>query len=356
MVSNSLVEEFKPFTEYQKRLYGDVSLPGNKGKGEVSIALSLIQKNIPSLFDLNGEPKKNTVFLIDEVVYFPEEKIKQKILEMVDLGNSPYDILDCFEHKKYEVKEIKSASVRTGKYSFRMAIDIFIKVAKSVDRIYYQYKKLSEEQKNLIEKYKPNNIEESFDEIISSAHDYLKNSAGELPRSSITADTKNYINIPKLYLISKFFDGKIYDDLTDTGSSLHSLIQNIYCVDLKNAKIIDKKIREYIKRKNIENYCNEEFFCPVDEFLYTVRSSVFANSLTYFNDVESYFVEGTKQMKLALEATFPNDGVFIVDKDKGYKYVNKDSLLETLKITCISQGKFKVVTTDESIKEDDTLQ
>ena len=67
-----------------------------------------------------------------------------------------------------------------GKYSFRMAIDIFMKVAKSVDRIYYQYKKLSEEQKNLIEKYKPNNIEESFDEIISSAHDYLKNSAGKV--------------------------------------------------------------------------------------------------------------------------------------------------------------------------------
>ena len=33
----------------------------------------------------------------------------------------------------------------------------------------------------------------------------------------------------------------------------------------------------------------------------------------------------------------------------------RDNLLKTLRITCISQGKFKVVTTDETIKEDDTL-
>jgi len=60
-------------------------------------------------------------------------------------------------------------------------------------------------------------------------------------------------------------------------------------------------------------------------------------------------------MKQALEATFPNDGVFIVDSNKGYKYVSRDNLSNNLKISCISQGKFKVVSINEQIKEDDTL-
>ena len=354
MVSNSSVEGFKPFTAYQKKLYGDVSLPGNKGKGEVSVALLLVQKSIPQLFDANGEPLKNTVFLADEIITSPEEKIKQKIYEMVNIGNSPYDVHDCYTDKKYEVKEIKSASVRTGKYSFRMAIDIFMKVAKSVDRIYYQYNMLPPEKKQIIEDYKPDEVKQSFKKLITNAHNYLKNSAGELPRSSITSDTINS-NIPKLYQISKFFDGNIYNDLCDSGSSLHTLLENIYCINFEDSKKIDKKIREYIKRKKIKTSYKEEYLDHIDEFLCTVQTSIFANTTTYFNDIESYFLEGTSQTKTALKATFPNDGVFIVDIDKGYKYVSKDNLLKTLRITCISQGKFKVVTTDETIKEDDTL-
>lgn len=353
-VTNLLVDNYKPFTDYQKKLYGDVSLPGNKGKGEVSIALSIIQNNLPQLFDKDGNPEKKTIFLIDEVVYFPEQKIKDKINEMVNIGNSPYDIFDCFSNKKYEVKEIKSASVRTGKYSFRMAIDIFLKVAKSVDRIYFQYNLLSSENKKLIEKYKPADVEENFETLITNAFNYLKNSAGELPRGSISSDTKS-INTPKLYQISKFFDSTIYKDLSDSGSDIHKLLQNVYCINFEDSKRIDKKIREYIKRKKITTDCIDEFLDPLDEFLCTVQSSVFANSKTYFNDIEGYFVQGTHQTKTALEATFPNDGVFIVDSNKGYKYVSKDNLLQKLKITCISQGKFKVVTTDDTIKDDDLI-
>ena len=351
MVSNNFVEDFTPFTDYQKKLYSDVSLPGNKGKGEISIALLLIQKSLPELFDKNGDPFNRTVLLTDEVVYFPEQKIKDKINEMADIGNAPYDLHDCFTGKKYEVKEIKSASVRTGKYSFRMAIDIFMKVAKSVDRIYYEYNKLSSEKKKLIEQYKPSDVESSFEELINNAYNYFLNSAGELPRSAITSDTKDS-SIPKLYNIPKFFNSSIYQDLCDKGSTLHGLIQNIYCVNFEDSKKIDKKIREYIKRKRIKHDCNEEFLNDVDEFLCTVQTSVFANSNTYFNDIESYFIQDTPQMKIALEATFPNDGVFIVDSDKGYKYVSKDNLSKTLKIPCITQGKFKVVTT---IKKDDTI-
>jgi hypothetical protein len=354
MVTNRSLEDFKPFTDYQKKLYSDVSLPGNKGKGEVSIALLLVQKSLPQLFDSDGNPINNVVTLNDEIVYFPEEKIKLKINEMVDIGNKPYDVHDCFTGKKYEVKEIKSASVRTGKYSFRMAIDIFMKVAKSVDRIYYHYNRLSPNEKQLIEKYRPSDCNASFEENIINAYNYFTNSAGELPRSAITHDTKNP-NIPKIYQIPMFFDTNIYKDLCDKGSSIHSLLEDIYCISFEDSKKIDKKIREYIKRKKITNHCNEEYFDELDEFLCAVQTSVFANTKTYYRDVESYFIKNSPNMKQALEATFPNDGVFIVDSNKGYKYVSRDNLSNNLKISCISQGKFKVVSINEQIKEDDTL-
>lgn len=368
-------ENYIQFTNFQSSLFDEKFDKNSAGRGEVSVACIFVQQAFPQLFDANGTPIKNFVPQTDLGDDTPfglrsnvalktkpqpqdaTERVVAQIKRIVEATpyQAPYDVINVFNNnKKYEVKEMeldpkgKAKSVQTGKSSFKMASSIYRLLLDEIVDLYDHYEKLPKEFKNIFEDkdIKPGNATISFDKLITSAYEYITNSAGEIPRGLVCDDVEKS-DVPPLYLIPKFFNERFYNHelvKSNSGSKPDAgeYLEMLYNLEPGvNTKLLDKGIRDLIKKYKLKQKAYLEGGSDISDFLLAVESSIFANYETYFDKIQSYFTAGTEHMKEALLKTFPETGVFLVEK-KGYKYVGRNHVNKLLKIDSITRGKFKV--------------
>lgn len=368
-------ENYIQFTNYQASLFNEKYDKTSAGRGEASIACIFVQQAYPQLFDEAGNPNKSYIpdTGIDTEELFgtrskvavkvkpqPQDmtfKVEELIKRIFDATpyQAPFDVINVFNNnKKYEVKEMeldpkgKAKSVQTGKSSFKMASSIYRLLLDEIVDLYDHYERLPKEFKNIFEdkEIKPGNATMSFDRLITSAQEYITNSAGEIPRGLVCDDVEKS-DVPPLYLIPKFFNERFYnhelvksssESKPDSGEYLEMLYNLEPGV---NTKLLDKGIRDLIKKYKLKQKAYLEGGSDISDFLLAVESSIFANYETYFDKVQSYFTAGTEHMREALFKTFPETGVFLVER-KGYKYVGRNHMNKLLRIDSITRGKFKV--------------
>jgi hypothetical protein len=337
----------------QKTYFKDKS-KGGTGNGELSVAMLILQSKgiTPTVEDL------------------------KKALQG---GGHTFDV--NINGIKYEVKQADvRKSVRTGKKG--TAHELLSVLAENLIAIYRAYKKLSEEDKDRLDKKdkeinykeKPEDMDgverkverskEQFFRIVRPLEHLLQSAilyvaSRELARGAVL-DVKSQERVPKIYELPGLLRAalkklKIKDStLRNENNSVSledrlDLIQNMYTnnpdelLSRNKARLIDRQANSIATGK--------EDSAPVtlEEFEAVVDNSPIFNSLNYNSEdasedafkkeIQTVFTDTPNDM---LQKILPVTGLFIVDEE-GWTYAGYNNFNELVKIASITQGKYKLI-------------
>ena len=319
---------------------------GGTGKGELSVAMLVLQS-------------KNH-----------KTPTEEELAAALSGGGHTFDV--NINGIKYEVKQANvRSSVRTGKKG--TAHELLSVLAENLIAIYRAYKKLSEEDKDRLDKKdkeinydeKPEDMDgveyttvrskkqffrrvRPLEHLLQSAILYV--ASGELARGAVL-DVESQERVPKIYELPGLLRDAL-KKLKIKNSTLKSenksvsledrldLIQNMYTnnpdelLSRNKAMLIDRQANSIATGKeDSEPVTLEEFEAVVD------HSFIFKSKDAFKKEIQTVFTDTPIDR---LKQILPVTGLFIVD-EKGWTYAGNNKLNELVKIASITQGKYKLI-------------
>ena len=329
----------------EQKTYFEDKRKGGTGKGELSVAMLVLQSKgiTPTVEDL--------------------KKTRQG-------GGKTYDVK--IDNNLYEVKQANiKDSVRTGTKG--TAHELLSVLAENLIAIYRSYKKLSEEDKDKLDKKnkeinydeKPENMDgverkverskEQFFRIVRPLEHLLQSAilyvaSRELARGAVL-NVKSQEKIPKIYELPGLLRAaleklKIKDSTLRNENNSVSLedrlyfIQNMYTnnpaepLSKAKARLIDRQANSIATGKEDSAPVTlEEFEAVVD------HSFIFKSPKDFKDNIQTVFTDTPIGM---LKQILPVTGLFIVD-EKGWTYAGYNNFNKLVKIASITQGKYKLI-------------
>lgn len=319
---------------------------GGTGKGELSVAMLVLQS-------------KNH-----------KTPTEEELIKALQGGGKTYDV--NINGILYEVKQANvRSSVRTGKKG--TAHELLSDLAENLIAIYRAYKKLSEEDRDRLDKKdkvinyeeKPENMDgverkverskKQFFRIVRPLEHLLQSAilyvaSRELARGAVL-NVNSQEKIPKIYKLPGLLRDAL-KKLKIKNSTLKSenksvsledrldLIQNMYTnnpdelLSRNKAMLIDRQANSIAKgTEDSEPVTLEEFEAVVE------HSFIFKSPEEFEKKIQTIFINTPNPM---LQQILPVTGLFIVDTG-GWTYAGNNKLDELVKIASITQGKYKLI-------------
>jgi hypothetical protein len=318
---------------------------GGTGKGELSVAMLVLQS-------------KNH-----------KTPTEEELIKALQGTEKTYDVK--IDNNLYEVKQAKvTSSVRTGKKG--TAHELLSVLAENLIAIYRAYKKLSEEDKNRLDKKnkeinydeKPEDMDgverkverskEQFFRIVRPLEHLLQSAilyvaSRELARGAVL-NVKSQEQIPKIYQLPDLLrecikNAKKDPALKNENNSVSledrlDLIQNMYTNNPD--ELLSRNKARLIDRQANSIATGEEDKAPVtlEEFEAVVDYSfIFKSPKDFKDNIQTIFIDTPNPM---LQQILPVTGLFIVD-EIGWTYAGNNKLNELVKIASITQGRYKLI-------------